>query len=135
MNNNRNNTRRIRRSFGQRNLFNPTRNNRNAQWSRYGQAKQPVYIEESNYNVSSPLTYEQREYSKVLSNSRKSIPQSKLARRNVGLTPIQAKIFANVHSSTNSYNEMSNKLRKMPISNVSRNTLLAHIAFLKQSNL
>ena len=133
--NNRNNTRRIKRSFGQRNLFNPTRNNRYAQWSRYGQPKQSVYIQEPTNVYNSPLTTEQNKYSRVLSKSRKSVPMSKIQYGNVGLSPIQAKIFANVHGSTNSYDEMINKIHKMPLSNASKNTLVKHIEYIKQDSL
>ena len=129
----RNNASSLKRSFGQRNLFNPTRNNRNAQWSRYGQST--INIEEPTAVYNTPLTRANRKYSRLLSNSRRSVPMSKIRYGNVGLSPIEAKIFANVHASTNSYDEMANAVRKMPISTRSKNILLGHIEYIKQEDL
>ena len=132
--NNNVNTRRLKRSYGKRNLFSHTRNNTNAKWSRFGKYGDNVQFNESNANGNnSPLTLNQRLYSAQLWKSRLSNKRrTPLKGPVVRLSPTQAKLFANISSSTNSYNTMAEKVAKLPISNNSKETILKHIEFLKQ---
>lgn len=133
---NNHNTRRLKRSFGKRNLFSHKRNNANAKWTRFGKYGDHVKFTEQNANGNtSPQmrTPNQYLYNMQLKNSRKSnTRRTPLITSNIGLSPIQAKMFANIASSTNSFNEMAEKVAKLPISSESKGKLLKHIEFLKQ---
>ena len=134
--NNNSNTRRLKRSFGKRNLFSHIRNNTNAKWTRFGKYRDHVQFTQQNANGNtSPQmrTPNQYLYNMQLKNSRKSnTRRTPLRTSNIGLSPIQAKMFANIASSTNSFNEMAEKVVKLPISTESKEKLLKHIEFLKQ---
>lgn len=134
--NNNRNTRRLKRSFGKRNLFTHKRNNANAKWTRFGKYRNHVQFTEPNANgntspqMRSPNQYL---YNMQLKNSRISNRRrTPLITSNTGLSPIQAKMFANIASSTNSFNEMAEKVAKLAISSESKEKILKHIEFLKQ---
>jgi hypothetical protein len=133
-NNNNVNTRRLKRSYGKRNLFSHTRNNTNAKWSRFGKYGNHIQFNQSNANGNnSPLTLNQRLYSAQLWKSR--LPNRRrtpLKSPVVRLSPTQAMLFANISSSTNSYTTMAEKVAKLPILNSSKEAILKYIEFLKE---
>jgi hypothetical protein len=103
-------TRRLRRQQGKRYLVKPAHlrfsnnvNNWNTNLSNY-----------SNNNI---------RYMINLVQSRQSIIPSKAPYRNVGLTPNQAKQFANMSAQYNTPDEMLNAINTMNISNTNRETL------------
>jgi hypothetical protein len=104
-------TRRLRRQQAKRYLTKPSHirfsNNINNNWSTN-------FSTYSNNNIKHMINLVQ---------SRQSIVPSKPRYRNVGLTPNQAKLFANMSANYNTPEEMLNAINTMNISNTNRETL------------
>ena len=104
-------TRRLRRQQAKRYLTKPSHirfsNNINNNWNTN-------FSTYSNNNIKHMINLVQ---------SRQSIVPSKPSYRNVGLSPQQAKLFANISAKYNSPEEMLNAINTMNMSNMNRETL------------